>query len=426
MPESPSTRRSFLKQATAIGAVSFTSFPNIQAQGSPSRKLRVGVMGLKRGIAHVRGFQAVPDVEIAYVCDVDQSRMAEGVNLANAGQAANAKGVTDFREILDDPSVDILSIAAPNFWHAPASILACQAGKHVYVEKPGSYDPQEAKWVVEAARKHDRKVQLGTQRRSYQSMIEGMAKIRDGLIGEVRFARTWYNNARGSIGKGKQAKPPSHIDYELWQGPAPRRPYQDNLLHYNWHWVWHYGGGELINNGVHALDLARWGLGVDYPTKVTYLGGRYHFNDDQESPDTAVAQFDFGDKGATWDGSSCLRRKDENLAFCSFYGDGGTMAFDFSGYKVYDTEGMLVEEREGTPGDVPHFQNHCDAIRDGAALNHDNEEGQKSTQWCHLGNIAYRTQSVLEVDPKTGRIRNNPQALKLWGRSYSKGWKPEV
>ena len=383
-------------------------------------------MGLKRGMAHVRGFQAVPDVEIAYVCDVDQTRMAEGINVANAGQAANAKGVTDFREILDDPSVDILSIAAPNFWHAPASILACQAGKHVYVEKPGSYDPQEAEWVVKAARKHDRKVQLGTQRRSYQSMIEGMAKLRDGLIGEVRFARTWYNNARGSIGKGKRATPPPHIDYDLWQGPAPRRPFRDNLVHYNWHWVWHYGGGELINNGVHALDLARWGLGVDYPTKVTYLGGRYHFDDDQESPDTAVAQFDFGDKGATWEGSSCLRRKDENLAFCSFYGDGGTMAFDFSGYKVYDKEGTLVEEREGTPGDVPHFQNHCDAIRDGAALNQDIEEGQKSTQWCHLGNIAYRTQSVLEVDPKTGRIQNNSQALKLWGRSYSKGWKPKV
>ncbi len=426
MPDSPFTRRSFLKQATAIGAVSYAAFPNIQAQGSPSRKLRVGVMGLKRGMAHVRGFQAVPDVEIAYICDVDQTRMAEGVNVANAGQSAKAKGTTDFREILDDPSVDILSIAAPNFWHAPASILACQAGKHVYVEKPGSYDPQEAEWVVEAARKHDRKVQLGTQRRSYQSMIEGMAKLRDGLIGDVRFARTWYNNARGSIGKGKQTRPPAHIDYDLWQGPAPRRPYQDNLVHYNWHWVWHYGGGELINNGVHALDLARWGLGVDYPTKVTYLGGRYHFDDDQESPDTAVAQFDFGDKGATWDGSSCLRRKDENLAFCSFYGDGGTMAFDFSGYKVYDTEGTLVEEREGTPGDVPHFQNHCDAIRDGVALNQDIEEGQKSTQWCHLGNIAYRTQSVLEVDPKTGHIRNNPRARRLWGRSYSKEWKPKV
>lgn len=426
MPDSPFTRRSFLKQATAIGAVSYAAFPNIQAQGSPSRKLRVGVMGLKRGMAHVRGFQAVPDVEIAYICDVDQTRMAEGVNVANAGQSAKAKGATDFREILDDPSVDILSIAAPNFWHAPASILACQAGKHVYVEKPGSYDPQEAEWVVEAARKHDRKVQLGTQRRSYQSMIEGMAKLRDGLIGDVRFARTWYNNARGSIGKGKQTRPPAHIDYDLWQGPAPRRPYQDNLVHYNWHWVWHYGGGELINNGVHALDLARWGLGVDYPTKVTYLGGRYHFDDDQESPDTAVAQFDFGDKGATWDGSSCLRRKDENLAFCSFYGDGGTMAFDFSGYKVYDTEGTLVEEREGTPGDVPHFQNHCDAIRDGVALNQDIEEGQKSTQWCHLGNIAYRTQSVLEVDPKTGHIRNNPRARRLWGRSYSKEWKPKV
>jgi predicted dehydrogenase len=426
MPDSPSTRRSFLKQAAAIGAASYAAFPNIQAQGSPSRKLRVGVMGLKRGTAHIRGFQAVPDVEIAYVCDVDQKRLAEGVKLANAGQTTSAKGVTDFRKILDDPSVDILSIATPNFWHAPAAILGCQAGKHVYVEKPGSYDPQEAEWVVKAARKYDKKVQQGTQRRSYQSMIEGMAKLRDGLIGEVRFARTWYNNSRGSIGKGKRATPPSHLDYDLWQGPAPRRPYQDNLVHYNWHWVWHYGGGELINNGVHALDLARWGLGVDYPTKVTYLGGRYHFDDDQETPDTAVAQFDFGDKGATWDGSSCLRRKDENLAFCSFYGDGGTMAFDFSGYKVYDTEGTLVEEREGTPGDVPHFQNHCDAIRDGLALNQDIEEGQKSTQWCHLGNIAYRTQSVLEVDPKTGRIRNNPAAQKLWGRSYNKGWKPKV
>ena len=426
MPDSPFTRRSFLKQAAAIGAASYAAFPNIQAQGSPSRKLRVGVMGLKRGTAHIRGFQAVPEVEIAYVCDVDQKRLADGVKLANAGQTTSVKGVTDFRKILDDSSVDILSIATPNFWHAPAAILGCQAGKHVYVEKPGSYDPQEAEWVVKAARKYDKKVQQGTQRRSYQSMIEGMAKLRDGLIGEVRFARTWYNNSRGSIGKGKRATPPSHLDYDLWQGPAPRRPYQDNLVHYNWHWVWHYGGGELINNGVHALDLARWGLGVDYPTKVTYLGGRYHFDDDQETPDTAVAQFDFGDKGATWDGSSCLRRKDENLAFCSFYGDGGTMAFDFSGYKVYDTEGALVEEREGTPGDVPHFANHCDAIRDGVALNQDIVEGQKSTQWCHLGNIAYRTQSVLEVDPKTGRIRNNPAAQKLWGRSYNKGWKPKV
>jgi len=426
MPDSPFTRRSFLKQAAAIGAASYAAFPNIQAQGSPSRKLRVGVMGLKRGTAHIRGFQAVPEVEIAYVCDVDQKRLAEGVKLANAGQTTSVIGVTDFRKILDDSSVDILSIATPNFWHAPAAILGCQAGKHVYVEKPGSYDPQEAEWVVKAARKYDKKVQQGTQRRSYQSMIEGMAKLRDGLIGEVRFARTWYNNSRGSIGKGKRTTPPSHLDYDLWQGPAPRRPYQDNLVHYNWHWVWHYGGGELINNGVHALDLARWGLGVDYPTKVTYLGGRYHFDDDQETPDTAVAQFDFGDKGATWDGSSCLRRKDENLAFCSFYGDGGTMAFDFSGYKVYDTEGALVEEREGTPGDVPHFANHCDAIRDGVALNQDIEEGQKSTQWCHLGNIAYRTQSVLEVDPKTGRIRNNPAAQKLWGRSYNKGWKPKV
>ncbi len=420
------SRRDFVKTASVLGATSFATLPSINAQNAPSRKLRVGVMGLKRGTAHIKSFQKATNVEIAYVCDVDKTRAAAGAALASEGQSRPPKIVGDFRRILDDPTVDILSIAAPNFWHAPATILACEAGKHVYVEKPGSYDPQEGEWMVAAARKHDRRVQQGTQRRSYASMIEGIAKLHSGVIGKVLYARTWYQNSRDSIGRGNPAPVPDFLDYDLWQGPVPEQPYKDNLVHYNWHWHWKYGGGELINNGVHALDLARWGLGVDYPTRVSYQGARYHFDDDQETPDTGVAQFDFGESGASWDGSSCHRRREENLAFCTFYGEGGSVAFDFSGYKIYDSKGAAIDKGEGTPGDVPHFQNLCDAIRDDAPLRQEIAEGQKSTLWCHLGNIAYRTQSVLDIDPTTGRILDNPAAQKLWKRAYRKGWRPKV
>jgi predicted dehydrogenase len=420
------SRRNFVKTAGVASAATFAILPAIHGQQAPSRKLRVGVMGLKRGSAHITGFQAVPNVEIAYVCDVDNNRAAEGAALANKGQKNPTKVTGDFRKILEDPEVDILSIAAPNFWHAPATILACAAGKHVYVEKPGSYCPEEGELMVKAARQYKRHVQQGTQRRSYASMITGMRKLHEGAIGKVLHARTWYVNARIGIGHGKPAAVPDSLDYDLWQGPVPERPYKDNLVHYNWHWHWHYGGGEIINNGVHSLDLARWGLGVDYPTKVSYFGTRHCYDDDQETPDTGTAQFDFGDVGASWDGSSCHRRTEENIAFCTFYGEGGTMAFDFSGYKVYDLKGRLMSEIAGTPGDVPHFQNLCDAIRDGAPLTQEIAEGQKSTLWCHLGNIAYRTQSVLDINPKTGHIKNNPEAQKLWKRTYRKDWQPKV
>lgn len=400
--------------------------PSLKADSAPTQKLRVGVMGLQRGRAHIKGFQAVPNVEIAWVCDVDQKRAAAGAAMANQGQQTPVKVTGDFRKILEDGSVDILSIAAPNFWQAPATILACQAGKHVYVEKPGSHTPEEAEWMVQAARKYKRKVQMGTQRRSYPSMITGMRKLHEGAIGRILHARTWYVSARQGIGKGIPGPVPDSLDYDLWQGPVPERPYKSNLIHYNWHWHWHYGGGELLNNGVHALDLARWGLGVDYPSQVSYFGTRHYFDDDQETPDTGVAQFDLGEASASWDGSSCERRAHEKVAFCTFYGEGGSMAFDSSGYKVYDPKGKLLDELAGTPGDVPHFQNLCDAIRNGTPLTQDIAEGQKSTLWCHLGNLSHRTKATLQIDPQTGRIVNNEQAMQLWKRTYRDGWQPKV
>jgi predicted dehydrogenase len=270
---------------------------------------------------------------------------------------------------------------------------------------------------------------MGNQRRSYANVIEAIQKLREGVIGKVLFSRSYYNGARGSIKKGQPAPVPETLNWQLWQGPTPERPYKDNLHPYNWHWHWHYGGGEMANNGVHALDVCRWGLGVDYPTKVTFLGARYHFDDDQETPDTGSAVYDFGHCGASWDDSSCNARKGEKNPFVSFYGDKGMMTMSGGNdYIVYDLNGKETDKKSGGPGggDVPHFQNFADAIRENKPLNSDIREGQKSAQLCHLANIAYRTSSVLNIDPKTGRIIGNPEAQKLWKREYRPGWEPKV
>jgi predicted dehydrogenase len=420
-------RRDFIKRTTvfSFGFAALPLAPRVRAAESPGEKLIVGVMGLGRGFDHVQAVQKISNVEIAYLADIDDTRLARAQKVFDQSDR-RPKGVKDFRKILDDKEIDALFIAAPNHWHAPATILACAAGKHVYVEKPGSHNAREGELMVEAARKHKRVVQMGNQRRSFPGIIEAIEKLRSGAIGEVRFARTWYNNARASIGRGKQVAVPPNIDYSMWQGPAPERPYLSNLVHYDWHWRWHWGGGELANNGPHALDLARWGLDVEYPTRITCNGGRYHFDDDQETPDTCIAAYDFGGKGLSWDASSCNPRGGENTGFVTWYGDKGRLSVGSNGYKIFDPKGKQVEEGSGPGSDGLHMGNFLNAIRGKEKPNSEIAVGQMSTLLCHLGNIAYRSGRTIHFDPKTRKIVGDKDAGKLWSREYRPGWEPRV
>jgi len=426
--DSSLSRRQFSKTAAGAGLAAFSTLQAVRGQNAPSNKLVVGIMGLGRGRGHVRGWLQVPGVEIAYLCDVDNLRHDEAARLVQReGQEQPAKFVTDFREMLEDPQVDVISIAAPNYWHTTAAILAMKAGKHVYVEKPGSHNMRESEMIVEAARKYDRKVQMGNQRRSYPSMIESIAKLHEGIVGKVRFGRAYYLSQRPTIDTDQPAEVPENLDYNLWLGPCPEYPYKDNLVHYNWHWHWHFGGGELANNGVHSLDIVRWGLNVDEPPKtVGYQGSRYFYEDDQETPDAGVATFDFGHCGASWEHGSCHRRKPEEYPFVSFTCEEGFASFDSSRATFYDLKGEQIEKVGGEGGDKFHFQNLADAIRAEVPLNSEIEIAQRSARWCHLGNIALRTKSVVEIDSKTGRPVDNPAAEKLWAREYRKGWAPTV
>jgi len=380
-----------------------------------------------RGMAHIAEHLSVPNVEIAYVCDVDSRAVEKGVAAVAKKQQRKPQGVKDLRRMLDDKSVDAISIATPDHWHAPATILACSAGKHVYVEKPGSHNAHESELMVAAARKNKRVVQMGNQRRSWPYVIEAIEALHKGEIGKLFFARAWYTNRRASIGRGKPASVPEWLDYSLWQGPAPEREFRDNVIHYNWHWFWRWGTGELGNNGVHALDLARWGLGVDLPTRVTCGGNRYHFQDDWETPDLYVTTFDFGDKAIVWEGQSCDPRGFEGAGFgVNFHGEKGTMVMADDTCAIFDLNNKLVREIKGKRGDVLHFANFADGIRDGKKLNSEIGDGQKSTMLCHLGNIAWRSGHTINLDANEGKILGDRDASKLWQREYRKGWEPKV
>jgi len=428
------SRRSFLETTAAGAALAagsyFVSESPAQESKSANEKMVVGMMGVNgRGGALTQGFMGQPNCEVGYICDVDERAITKVVTTVAKKQERKPQGVVDFRRILDDKTVDCLVCAAPNHWHAPATILGCSAGKHVYVEKPCSHNPREGELAVEASRKNKRVVQMGSQRRSYPGISEGIKKLHDGVIGRVLYARTWYNNRRPSIGHGKSAEIPSWLDWSLWQGPAPEKPYLDNIVHYNWHWKWHWGNGELGNNGIHALDVARWGLGVIYPTRVTSGGGKYRHDDDQETPDTHIVTFNFPEgKAIIWEGLSWSPYGPNVNGFgISFHGEEGTIVVDGSGHKQLDRNNKEVAASStGGGGEASHIANFLDCIRTGKRPNADIEEGHRSTLLCHLGNIAHRVNRVLTTSEKNGHIQGDSEAMALWSREYRPGWEPKV
>lgn len=437
-------RREFLHDVAAGSALmtlGAMSLAELRAAEAPSQKITVGIMGTNgRGIELAKRYVTMPGVNLAYLCDVDQRNVQNAASEVNKVAGISPVTVGDFRKILDDKSVDALVIAAPDHWHAPATIMACAAGKHVYCEKPCSHNAQEGEWMVAAARKHKRVVQLGTQRRSMSALREGIERLQAGEIGRVFMARCWYNNPRPPLAPGKAVAVPKELDYALWQGPAPEREYRERAdlsehpeknnyhnFHYHWHWFWNWGTGELGNNGIHTIDVCRWGLGVDYPTKVTSGGGRYCFEDDGETPDTNLVTFDFGDKSIIWEGRSWYRKRSDDPGYdIAFYGSKGMLAISGGNYRIFDPAGKELANVKGEYSDERHVQNFLDGIRNGTKLNAEIEEGHKSTLLCHLGNIAYRTGHTVTLDPKTHKIAGDPQATALWGREYRPGWEPKV
>ncbi|HVZ25480.1 MAG TPA: Gfo/Idh/MocA family oxidoreductase [Sediminibacterium sp.] len=442
------SRRKFLQQiakgsmVVAIGGIGETfgakSYRRIIGANDRIHMAVIGCNG--RGSALAPIFAKQENTEVNYICDVDVKARQKGINaVVKAGKEA-PQGENDFRKILHNTEVDAVYIATPDHWHAPATIICTAAGKHVYVEKPLSHNPREGELAIAAARKFNRVVQMGSQRRSWNLLTEGIQALHGGIIGKIHMVKCWYTNNRQPIGIGKVAPVPEGLDYELWQGPAPRKPYKDNLIHYNWHWFWHWGTGEALNNGTHEVDVARWGLGIDYPVTVQSSGGRYFGHDDWQTPDTQVISFNCPDAVVVWEGRSCngfrVEGRDRGVLF---YGEKGSLLTGHNGYIVYDEKGHVIKDiksnavidgrNTASPNeglDAVHVANFLESVRLSKRPNADVETGYHSTLWVQLGNIAQRTGHVLSIDQQNGHILNDAKGMSLWGREYEKGWEPKV
>jgi len=408
-------RRHFLQ--TTAAATTLTALTAAGAAKKPGEKIVLAVMGVHgRGRGLLSGFSSLDGTEIAWLIDPDANVLPAAVKIVEDKQKRTPKTEKDVRKVLEEKDIDALVIAAPDHWHALATVWACQAGKHVYVEKPISHNVVEGRRMVEAARKHKRAVQAGTQRRSGAHILSAAEFVRSGKLGKVPFVRTWIAGDRKTIGHKKDAPVPAGVDYDLWLGPAPQRAFNPNRFHYNWHWNWDYGTGELGNNGIHALDVVRMVLDLDAPLRITGAGGKFFYDDDQQTPDTQLATFDFPACTVLWEHRIWAKTGVEGEPWgVTLYGEKGTLVFDRKGWHVAD--GVQASDKE-TAIERPHLQNFLDSIREGKRPNADIEEGHKSTRLCHLGNIAFRTGRALRFDAKTETIVDDAEANRLLGRTY--------
>lgn len=420
-------RRNFLKTtALGVGTAATVSALAVRSASAASQRVKLGLIGCGgRGSGIIRDFARLKGVDVVYVCDPDDGRAANAVrDLSN-----QPKPVSDPRVVFDDKSVDAVVVATPDHWHAPAAIMAAEAGKHVYVEKPCSHNVREGRLLVEAARRNKRKVQHGTQSRSHDIILQAIDLLQEGAIGDVLTAKAWNVQRRGQIGKAKPSDAPAGFDYDMWVGPAPMVPFQSNRHHYTWHWWHNFGTGDMGNDGVHELDIARWGLGVTtHPSRVAAVGGKFAYDDDQEFPDTQYVCFDYdGDVGKR-------RQLVFEMRLWSRYGlegiDNGNAFYGTKGWMLLSKRGKLklFDERNGPmsitterPSPTSHFQNFIDAVRGDDELRAEIEVGHLSATLCHLGNVAARLDRGFEFDPKSEQAVRDEEANKLMSREYRDG-----
>ncbi|MFN7997522.1 MAG: Gfo/Idh/MocA family oxidoreductase [Bryobacteraceae bacterium] len=425
-------RRHFL--AASAGAL-VSSQASVARPNDTVRVLCVGLHG--RGREHLDAYMSLPNVQIAALCDVDDTVLRETASYVEEKLKRRPATHADLRRALEDQSIDAVSIATPNHWHTLQTIWSCQAGKDVYVEKPCTHNVFEARQIVAAARRYDRIVQHGSQSRSSEALQEAVARMRSGLIGEVYMARALCFRRRDSIGRAAVEPVPRGVDYDLWLGPAPKRGFTRNRFHYNWHWFWDYGNGDLGNQCAHEVDIARWGLGVRYPTRVSAFGGHYMFDDDQETPNTLSASFEFDCSGkkkmmvaeirhwiSNHEAGISENRNGPGKFYPNtignlFYGSRGYLAIDgYSSYKSW--LGPTQEPGPTRAGYGDHFANFIAAVRtrNRASLTAEIEEGAISTTLVHLANLSYRLGRTLRFDETSYCCPGDEEATEMFRGAY--------
>jgi predicted dehydrogenase len=441
-----STRRNFIKNTTlGTASLATATFSSNFVLGrdilGANDRINCAVVGVRsRGKAHAAAINLQENAKILYSCDVDDVILEEHNKWCQKNLGYVSKVEKDFRKLLEIKELDAIFIATPEHWHAPMTIMALQAGKHVYIEKPCSHNAHENELLVAAQKKYGLKVQMGNQQRSAITSINAINDIRNGIIGEVFKGEAYYSNNRGSIGIGKEVAIPQTLDWELWQGPAPRRPYKDNIHPYNWHWFRNWGTGEVHNNGTHEIDICRWALDVDLPESVSSVGGKHTYQDDWEFVDNQQVTFKYPKgKFITWTGHSrgLIQPKRPGRGV-TIYGSKGSIQLDRNFYKLYDLGGNLIKsefeneisQTTDTRGqgnlDVNHVGNLFDGIRKDKSLHAEIKDASISTLLCHLANMAQDAGEELHIDQQSGKVLNNLNVMKNWKREYEKGWEPKV
>ncbi len=409
------------------GAVAATAARRLAMAASD--KVNIGIVGVGgRGRDLLQSYGKINGVTVKYFCDADNASLEKAQGIALKMGIPKPAEVSDMRRVLDDKDVDAVVVATPDHWHAPAAILAADAGKDVYVEKPASHNIREGRLMIDAARRNGRLMQVGTQSRSRASTVRAVELAKSGKIGKVLMAKAWNVQLRVDIGHKEDGPVPPGVDYETWLGPAPWIPFNENRFHYKWHWHWHFGTGDAGNDGVHQMDVARWALGVSYPVRVSGSGRKVFFRDDQQTPDTMLATFDYEDgKSMIWEQRIWNPyRMEEVENGVAIYGTEGMIRIGSYnrrwGYKVFDRDGRMIQHDDAGDGETPHEQKFIECIRSRKLPPADIMEGHLSAIHAHLANIVARTGRNVSFDQETETIPDDSGANLHVRRAYRTHW----